>query len=91
MIVPLPQVPVTPLGVETVKPAGSESVKATPFNANEALGLVIVKFSDVEPASPMDAAPNVLAMDGGVPTVRFAVAVFPVPPLVDVTVPVVLV
>jgi hypothetical protein len=39
----------------------------------------------------MLAAPNALAMDGGVATVKLAVAVLPVPPLVDVTFPVVLV
>ena len=34
---------------------------------------------------------NDLTMDGGAITVRFAVAVFPVPPLVELTAPVVLV
>ena len=38
-------------------------------------GFVIVKVSDVEPASPMEAAPKALAMLGGVATVKFAVAV----------------
>jgi len=52
---------------------------------------VIVKVSVVEPARPTDAAPKDFAMLGGAPTVRFAVAVFPVPPLVDVTEPVVFV
>ena len=87
VIVPLPQVPVRPFGVATAKPAGSESVKATPFRAN-ALGLLIVKLSDVEFASPIEAAPNVLAMVGGVATVNVAVAVLPVPPFVEVTEPV---
>src|SRR5689334_17577396 len=39
----------------------------------------------------MLAAPKALVMDGGAATVRFAVAVLPVPPLVEVTAPVVLV
>jgi hypothetical protein len=51
----------------------------------------MVKVSDVEPASPMEVAPKALAMLGGVATVKFAVAVLPVPPLVEVTAPVVLV
>ena len=89
--VPLPQVPVSPLGVETVSPAGKESVKATPANASEVFGLVIVKLSEVEPASPMDVARNALEMLGGVATVNVAEAVFPVPPFVEETFPVVFV
>lgn len=37
VIVPLPQVPVSPLGVETARPAGSVSLKATPVSAVVAL------------------------------------------------------
>jgi hypothetical protein len=91
VIVPLPQVPVRPFGVDTTKPAGSASVNATPASAIDALGFEMVKVSDVEPASPIEAAPNAFVMLGGVPTIRFAVAVFPVPPFVEVTGPVVLV
>jgi hypothetical protein len=89
--VPLPHVPVRPFGVDMTKPAGSASVKATPVIAIDALGLVMVKVSDVDPASPIEAAPNAFVMLGGVATVKFAVAVLPVPPLVEVTAPVVLV
>ena len=39
----------------------------------------------------MLAAPNALVIDGGVATVKLAEAVLPVPPLVEVTFPVVLV
>lgn len=46
-IVPPPQVPVTPLGVATTRPAGSESVKPTPVNESPVLGLVTVKVSEV--------------------------------------------
>jgi hypothetical protein len=91
VIVPVPQVPVSPFGVETTKPAGSASVNATPASAIDALGFEMVKVSDVEPASPMEAEPKVFVMLGGVATVKFAVAVLPVPPLVEVTAPVVLV
>lgn len=91
VIVPLPQVPVRAGGVATSRPAGNESLKATPFNASEALGLVIVKVSVVEAPSPMDAAPNAFAIVGAAPTVRLAVALLPVPPLVEVIAPVVFV
>src|SRR5260221_397163 len=53
-------------------------------------GLVMGKVSDVEPFSGIVAAPNAFTMVGGVATDRFAVAVLPVPPLVELTLPVVL-
>jgi hypothetical protein len=49
-------------GVPTTKPAGRLSVNVTPVRARLALGLAIVKLSDVEPCSGMDAAPKVLEM-----------------------------
>ena len=51
-----------------------------------------VSVSDVVPFSGMLAAPNALLMAGGdaTATVTLALAVFPVPPSVDVTLPVVL-
>jgi len=87
-----PHVLVTPLGVDTTSPAGRVSVKATlvsgiVFKA----GLTNANDSDVEPFIGMLAAPNVLVIAGGAATVKLAVAVLPVPPLVDATVPVVLV
>src|SRR5216684_7167819 len=90
VVVP-PQVLVSALGVATARPAGRVSVKATPVSGIVlAAGLVMVKVSEVEPFSGMAAAPNALVMVGGVATLRFAVAVLPVPPLVEVTLPVVL-
>ena len=74
------------MGVATSRPAGRLSVNATPVSAMVALELVTVKLSDVEPASPMDAAPKTFEIVGGVATVKFAAAVFPAPPLVLVTV-----
>ena len=56
-----------------------------------AFGLLILKVRDVEPFSRMLAAPKALVIVGGVATVRLAEAVLPVPPLVEVTLPVVLV
>ena len=85
------QVLLSPFGVATTRPAGRLSVKATPLNATPVLGLVMVKVSDVVPFSGMLAAPNAFAIDGGEATVKFAVAVLPVPPLVELTAPVVLV
>ena len=38
VMVPLPQVPVRPFGVETIRPAGSVSLKATPVSALVVLG-----------------------------------------------------
>jgi len=76
----------------TVKPVGSVSLKATPVNAKAlAAGFVIVNCSAVVPFRAMVEGLNALAIEGGEPTVRFAIAVFPVPPLVDDTFPVVLV
>src|SRR5438876_467062 len=91
VIVPPPQEPVRPLGVATTKPAGRVSVNATPVRARVVLGLLMVKVSEVVALSTMLAAPNALLIVGGFATVRFADAVLPVPPLVDVTLPVVFV
>src|SRR5947208_721375 len=102
VMVPAPQEPVSPLGVATARPPGSVSPNATPVKATVALGLVIVKLSvvwallilkvsEVLALSRMLAAPNALVMVGAEATVRLALAVLPVPPLVEVTLPVVLV
>jgi len=86
-----PQVLFNPLGVATTKPAGRVSVNAMPVSARVVFGLLMVNVSEVVPFSGMLAAPKAFVMLGGVATVRFAVAVFPVPPFVEVTFPVVLV
>lgn len=84
------QVLVNPFGVETTSPAGSVSVNAIPVSGIVlAAGLVIVSVKLVEPFRGIVAAPNALVIVGGVATVRFAVAVLPVPPFVDETAPVV--
>jgi hypothetical protein len=92
VMVPPPHDPVSPLGVEITRPAGSASVNATPVSGLEAFGLVMVNDSDVEPPTKIDAAPNDLLMLGGerALTVMLALAVLPVPPLVEVTAEVVL-
>src|SRR5712671_306998 len=91
VMVPLPQDPVSPFGVASTRPAGRVSVKATPLSATFVFGFVMVKLNEVDPFNGMLAAPKDLVIVGGVATVRFAEAVLPVPPLVEVTLPVVLV
>jgi hypothetical protein len=86
-----PHVLLMPLGVATTSPAGKLSVNARPVSERLVFGLEILKVSDVVPFKGIVDAPKVLVIAGGVATVRFAVAVLPVPPLVEVTFPVVLV
>src|SRR3954471_11318360 len=76
----------------TVRPVGSVSVKATPVSGSTfAAGLVMVKVSEVVAFSEMLSGLNALAIDGAASTFTLAVAVPPVPPSVEVTLPVVLV
>ena len=84
VIVPAPQVPVRPFGVETTRPAGNVSLKATPVTAVVLL-FWMVKLSEVEPFSGMLAAPKALMITGGPTTVMEAFDVLPVPPSVEVT------
>ena len=89
---PPPQVPVKPFGVETANPAGSESVNETPVRGTVlTAGLLTVNVSVVDPFNGILAAPNALVIAGGLATVKLAVAVLPVPPLVEFAAPVVLV
>jgi hypothetical protein len=62
---PAVQFPDRPLGVETTRPAGKVSVKATPVRLAAAFGLVIVNVSVVPPLRGIDAAPNAFAIVGG--------------------------
>jgi hypothetical protein len=67
-------------------------VKAIPVSdAAFAAGFVIVKLSEVFPFRGMLTAPKVLVIAGGAKTFKLAVAVLPVPPLVELTDPVVFV
>src|SRR5712691_2942744 len=75
----------------TVIPVGSVSVKATPFRAVVlAAGLVMVNCSEVVPVSGIEVGLKALLSVGGAITLRVAEAVPPVPPSVEVTLPVVL-
>ena len=85
VIVPPPQVPVRPLGVETTRPAGSVSLKPTPVRVVVVLLFWMVKLKLVEPFRGMLTAPNALIMTGGPTTVIEALEVLPVPPLVELT------
>ena len=85
-IVPEPQEPVRPLGVETIKPEGRVSLKATPVIPEVVFGLVIVKVRLVEPLRGMLAAPKAFAIVGVPMTVSEALEVLPVPPFVELTV-----
>jgi len=77
--------------VATVSPAGSVSVKLIPVRLIDEFGLVIVKVRLVVAPSSTLEAPNDLVSVGGEATVTDAVLlVVPVPPLLDVTAPVVL-
>jgi len=87
-----PQVLVKPFGVATTKPAGKLSVNAIPVRPIVLIaGLAILNVSDVDPFSGMFAAPNAFVIVAGAATERLADAVFPVPPFVEVTFPVVFV
>src|SRR5258708_4831420 len=76
----------------TVSPVGSVSVKATPVKAAAlAAGLVMVKVSEVVAFRAIVDGLKTLAIEGGASTVNIAVLlVAPVPPSVELTVPVVL-
>jgi hypothetical protein len=64
--VPVPHVPVNPLGVAITSPEGRESLNATPVSGIVlAVGLVMVKLSEVDALSAIPAAPNVFTMVGG--------------------------
>ena len=84
-----PQLLVRPLGVETTRPAGRVSVNASPVSVR-LLGLLMVMVNEVDAPDGIVEAPNAFEIVGGLATVRLAVAVLPVPPLVELTLPVVL-
>jgi hypothetical protein len=88
VVVPLHEL-LNPFGVATTNPAGKLSEKATPLRL-VVFGLLIRKLRLVLAFSGIETAPNVLLIVGGLATVMLAEAVVPVPPLVEVTVPVVL-
>lgn len=79
------------LPVATVIPAGNVSVKLIPVSPSDEFGFVIVNVKLVVPPTVTADAPNDFDSVGGEATVTVAVLlVVPVPPLVEVTAPVVL-
>src|SRR5271157_1529406 len=72
-------------GEATWTPEGSASVKATPVRVMIAFGFVIVKVKVETPPARMGLGAKALLIAGGAMTVRVALAVLPVPPLVEVT------
>src|SRR5262249_15817825 len=86
VIVPPPQEPVRPLGLEITRPEGSVSEKPTPVRVVPVLLFWMVRLRDVEPLSGRLRAPNVLLMTGGETTVSVAVAVLPAPAVASLAV-----
>jgi len=86
VIVPPPQLPLSPLGVEIIRPAGKVSLNPIPVSVVDVFGLLMVKLRLVEPFNGMLPVPNALLMLGGATTVIEALAVLPVPPSVELTV-----
>jgi hypothetical protein len=85
-------VPPQPLltAFDTVSPAGMLSVNAIALSATLLFGLAIVNVSEVVPFNGMLATVNAFVIVGGSATVRVAVLLaVPVPPLVELTAPVV--
>lgn len=86
------QVFVRPGVAAITRPVGNVSLKATPVRAAALdTGFVIVKVSVVVPFTPIEGAPKALLIVGGATEFRVAVLLaVPVPPLVELTAPVVL-
>lgn len=80
----------TPGVLETTRPAGRLSVKATPVNASP-FELLILNVTVVFPPTGIAVGLKVLRILGGATTVRLAVDELPVPPSVEVTGPAVFV
>jgi hypothetical protein len=86
-----PQVLVSPLGVATSRLAGKVSVNPTPVRATVlADGLVMVMLMVLAPLIAMPVGLKALVVAGGATTTMLAEAVPPVPPSVEITLPVVL-
>src|SRR5713101_965372 len=85
-----PQLLTTPGGVLTTSPAGKLSLTAMPVST-KAFELPMVKVMLVLPLRAILCTPKNLVMLGSAATLRLALAVLPVPPLLELTGPVVLV
>ena len=74
-MVPPPQVPDSPLGVETTRPEGKPSVKLIPVRVVAVFGFVMVKLSEVVALSATVDAPKDLLIEGGDVTCGKAISV----------------
>src|SRR5581483_7309453 len=74
VMTPPPQLPLSPLGVATLKPEGRVSRKCTPVRESAPLKLSIWKVREVEVPTSMRGAPKNLAMLGGFSEVSVALA-----------------
>ena len=90
VIVPLPQLPLSPFGVATTSPAGNVSVKPMLLSVAVVFGLLNANVKLVEAFSAIVATPKLLLIVGGATTVMFADAVVPAPLSVELIVPVTL-
>jgi hypothetical protein len=81
-----PQVFVSAFGVATTNPEGKVSANATPVRGTVVFGFEIEKVRLVLVPNRIEAAPNVLVIEGGPTTVMLAVPELPVPPFVELTV-----
>lgn len=86
-----PQVSVTWFGVATTSPAGRVSVNEMPVRVTVVFELLIVKLTPTVEFCPTALAPKSLWIVGGAATVSVSDAVLPVPPLVELTFPLVFV
>jgi len=73
-IVPPPQLPTRPLGLDTSKPVGSVSEKASPVKVNTEFGLVRLNVRLVEPPGTSVRLPKLFARSGDPATVKVATA-----------------
>jgi len=87
---PVQPLVLAPLGVWTTRPPGNVSEMVTPVRLTVS-GLVMVIVSSELTLGSTEVGLKVLVIVGGLLTGRVAVAVKPVPPLVELTLPVVLV
>jgi len=90
LTVPPPQAPVSPFGDAITTPVGRVPVNAIPFNVELMLGLWTLKLSALLVPTVIELGLKDCAITGGLITVMLAEAVLPVPPSVELTLPVTL-
>lgn len=89
-VAPVHPTSLAPFGLDITRPLGNVSEMATPVRLTVSGLVIVIVKSELVPVL-MLVGVNVLLTVGGLLTIRFALAVNPVPPFVELTVPVVLV